>query len=733
MAGPLDLRGRAVISDVATGTLNAIKGRLDAIGASAKRISTGQYLGNVAHSIQRHSAQIAGATTAAGLGIRSIIDSTRDFNESKFGYGFARLTDHIKDGRLDVGAWRKDMDGMARSVIATSKQFGSLPAVTMKAREEVEKLGFKGDEAQSIFGAALALHLSEPTALASGEAAKYMGAVYRAYEKQRNELAQRLGQDANDPKFKEAYIKGLAGKAAVAGAESALGPADIVEGMRQFAPQWAAMGVDYEFALAMLGHGSNFGFRAPELGTAFKSMMTKVINPTADGLKTLNLLGIDRSQFMTSAPVEPVKAAGRINTLLSGALGGKGWRERKMQLSEMLETAYKQGVTGTPEFQEALTQEVLRMLPKGYEGKSDEVMQAVQNATITGQGGVKLPEMIQKMRDQGATVGQIATFFEGRHVARYTPMFQFYEKLIDLHDKIKKTGPEVIDETVKARKESEAGKTDQMYGAWQRLMLALEQTGPVDMAKTAITALFDAIAKLPKDVLAIGSGLAAVAAGIVAIGVAAKSLAWLTGIGSGAAGAGAAGGAGAGAGAGAAAGATAAGGAGLMSRLSGWGGRLLKGASGLSMLYGLIEMRRMADDYANQQWQDIYAKRGQKPPSFSLFGSSAEAAGGGASPLPGPMPGGAWEQDGAAAGPAASQGQMHAAVQAAQDASQQITATFQQIDLTGEGQRIGESLAAGLRSGLASAVAAVEDAGAQISAAASRINLNTGPAMQGAR
>lgn len=726
MAGPLDLRGRAVISDGATGTLNAIKGRLDAIGASAKRISTGQYLGNVAHSIQRHSAQIAGATAAAGLGIRSIIDSTRDFNESKFGYGFARLTDHIKDGRLDVGAWRADMDGMAKSVIATSKQFGSLPAVTMKAREEVEKLGFKGDEAQSIFGAALALHLSEPTALASGEAAKYMGAVYRAYEKQRNELAQKLGQDANDPKFKEAYIKGLAGKAAVAGAESALGPADIVEGMRQFAPQWAAMGVDYEFALAALAHGANYGFRAPELGTAFKSMMTKVINPSADGLKTLNMLKIDRSEFMTSAPVEPVKAAGRINTLLSGALGGKGWRERKMLLTEMLDTAYKQGVTGTPEFQEALTQEVLRMLPKGYEGKSDEVMQAVQNATVTGQGGVKLPELIKRMRDQGATVGQIATFLEGRHVARYTPLFQFYEKLIDTYDKIKKSGPEVIDEAVKARKESEAGKTDQMYGAWQRLMLALENTAPVDAAKSAITGFFDAIAKMPKEVLGVGTGVTAGASLIAGGWVAGKWLSWMRSLGGSAPAAG-------GAGAGAAAGATAAGGAGLMSRLSGWGGRLLKWASGLSMLYGLIEMRRMADDYANQQWQDIYAKRGQKPPSFSLFGSSAEAAGGGASPLPGPMPGGAWEQDGAAAGPVASQGQMHAAVQAAQEAAQQITATFQQIDLTGEGQRIGESLAAGLRSGLASAVAAVEEAGAQISAAASRINLNTGPAMQGAR
>jgi hypothetical protein len=62
---------------------------------------------------------------------------------------------------------------------------------------------------------------------------------------------------------------------------------------------------------------------------------------------------------------------------------------------------------------------------------------------------------------------------------------------------------------------------------------------------------------------------------------------------------------------------------------------------------------------------------------------------------------------------------------------EQMRSALASIDLSADGQRIMETLAAGLRSGIGSAVSAVDEAGAQISAAASRIQLNTGPAMMG--
>lgn len=745
----LDLRGRAVITDGATATLRNIRGQLDAVASSTSRLrAASNAVQSLGANLRNVGAAVGTGAASASFAVKRLIDTTRDFHESKFGYGFARLTDYMKDGRLDMQAWRRDMDATAKASQAAAQKLGTLPEVTMRAREEVEKLGFKGGEAQSIFGAAVGLHLSEPRALASGEAAKYMGAVYRAYAKQREELAAKLGKDAQDPAFVESYIKGLAAKAAVAGAESALGPADVVEGMRQFAPQWAAMGVSYEMGLAALAHGANYGFRAPELGTAFKSMMTKIIKPSAEGLQTLNLLGIDRSQYMTSAPVAPGKAATAINSLLGGALGGKGWHKRKATLQSMLDTAYKSGETGTPEFQEALTQEVMRMLPKGYEGKADEVQKAVSNATMTGQGGVKLFDLIRDLKAKGVTTGQIATVFEGRHVARYTPLFAFYDKMIETATKLHNTDGSVMDAVTEARKNSEAGQNDALSGSWQNLMIKLRESGGViDAVIQAVTKMNNALANLPNAVTTalVGAGVLGSAAiggavglkALRSLGLGGKTPALVPTASQAASGRMIAGMAAAGAG-----------GAGWLSRVGlrgglAGGGKLLSRMFWPAMLLGSLYG-------AGSSGYDAYAKGqgGFEIIKRALLGAlmidgqfnDTGAAGGGRRAFAGHeslaaviASKRAQASLTAPAGAGAAGGESTSVASDTLAAVEQMRAELAAVDLTGDGQRIGASLAAGLRSSLADAVSAVREAGASIRAEASKIQLNTGPAMGGAR
>lgn len=758
MAGPLDLRGRAIISDGASQTLRTIRGNLDGVANSATRLQrTLNGVQTLGAQARKAAAGIAGGTAAAGGVVSQVIDKTKAFNEAKFGYGFARITDFIKDGKLDLAGWKKEMNDAADKAKVAARAFGTLPQVTMKAREEVEKLGFHGKESESIFGAALGLHLSEPSGLASGEAAKYVGAVYRAYTKEREELAKRVGKDAEDADFKDAYIKGLAAKAAVAGAESALGPAEIVEGMRQYAPQWAGMGVDYNFALAMLAHGSNFGFRAPELGTAFKSMMTKIINPTDAGLRTLNALGIDRTKFMTQAPADPAKAAGQLNSLLGGQLySGKGGRAEKLRIRGMLEEAYRSGTTGTPEFQQHLTRHALGLLGKGWEGRAGEVEQAVANATITGQGGVNMPGMLKALRDAGATVGQIATIFEGRHIARYTPTFQHYEKLIELYEKLQATDGSVIDAVVEGRRESEAGKTDRLSGSWEELMVALEQSGGiVDRIKTSVTDLNNALAGLPQGAL---TALTGAILGLAALGGVGMTLATLRGVG----GALGIGGAAAGA-AGAASrmrGLPGALGTGLLYALPGVGnalavhsllqsgGGLLKalryGAPlragmlipGLGTAFALASLAASAYGGWSKYKETGSVLEGVKEGTgwnalqglFGwMFGSQADAA-----PAGGPggvtLPGVTVNQGGPDAGGPA--GGMEQNVMAA---IERMRSAASGLDLGAEGQRAGDSFVNGLAGALDRGVAVVEAAGARMHAAAGAIQLNTGPAMGGAR
>lgn len=744
MAGPLDLRGRVVVSDGATATLNRIKGSLDAVGASTKRLTTtSTYLGNISRSlgvgaqrVHKHAVALSGAAAGVGVGLGGIIASTREFNESKFGYGFARITDFIKDGRLDLQGWKKDMDATAQSTRRAAKDFGTTADVTMKAREETEKLGFKGREAESIFGAALGLHLSEPSALASGEAAKYMGAVYRAYEKQRQQLAARIGADANDPKFVDAYIKGLAGKAAVAGAESALGPADIVEGMRQFAPQWAAMGIPYEFALAALGHGSNYGFRAPELGTAYKSMINKIINPTSAGLGILNNLKIDRQQFFKAGAVEPGKAATTLNSLLSGSLyTGKGGAKNKTAIRAMLDKAYKDGSITSPDFQERLTQRVGGMLGKPWAGRAQEIHQAVANATLNATGDVDLPRYLKSLRDAGATVGQIATIFEGRHISRNMPIFQFYEKLIALYDKLQGVDGGVMDAVVEGRKATEAGSTDQLFGAWKELMLAMQDTGVIETAKNALIGIANALRALPPDVVKYGTGLVLLAGGISALGLAVTGampiLAGLKALGL-------LGAAGVAAGAGAVlGGATRAGGflgpaavgAPIMGAGAAAGAGVAAKRAGLRLIPGLGWVI-LAGGAAYGGYQS-YAKGGDwwdivKGSTLGAVGMSPAEAAGAPSGIPNPADAMSSLPE---AGPAGAVSQQTAAIRA------QLAA----VDLTGDGQRIMSTLEAGIRAGMAGVLAAMDQTVSGIrdraaaAASAGRVNLNTGPTMSGAR
>lgn len=703
MASPLDLRGRAVISDGASATLNTIKGKLDSVYASARKLGSVQYLDNVNRSINRAADRATAAYQRAAQPIKSIIDQTKDFNEANFGYGFARITDYIKDGKLDLQGLRVDMDAAAKAAVEASKAYSTLPKVTMKAREEVEKLGFKGDTSKSVFEAAMGLHTSEPTALAAGEAAKYVGAVYRAYDKEKKALAEKLGKDADDPEFNRMFIKGLAGKAAVAGAESALGPADVVEGMRQFAPQWAAMGIDYDFALAMLAHGSNFGFRAPELGTAFKSMVTRINNPTAQGLGVLNRAGINLNDYRAATPAAPDKAANQLGSLLLGApYAGKGGMAFKQQIKEQLDFAHRNGLTATPEFQNEITNQIMGRLGPGWAGRIDEVRQSVSNATMTSGGGLQLGPLLKKMVDSGLSVGEIATTFEGRHIARYTPTFQAWEKMIELYTRVQNSGGEVLDATVEARKASEAGKTDAMSGAWERLMIALDRTAVVDTAKTSITGLLDTVSSLGSAANELTAGLIGVAG---AIGVALAAAKMLPGAAAGAgAGAGATGGAGAAAGA-----ATAAARGSRIPRWLRWGG-------GLGAIGWLAEHVAEQNDpkYALDRWnrlrpeQQSQARQAGIDKSWGLDGMMREADSlGGYSPA-----------------------------QVVREGGEQTKAA---LDETASGVRTG---GAAIAEAMQSAAAQIAAAASSFAAAASRaysipsssaVNLNTGPNMRPAQ
>lgn len=675
----------------------------------------------------------AGTATAAGIGLYGFINATREFNESKFGYGFARITDYIKDGKLDTAAWKADMDRTAMTARNMAKQVGSTADVAMKAREEVEKLGFSGDEAKSIWTAALGLHLTESDALSSGDAAKFMGTIYRAYEKQRAALAKKIGADANDPGFIDAWIKGMAGKAAVAGAESALGPADLVEGMRQFAPQWAQLGMSPEFAMAALAHGSNYGFRAPELGTAFKSMASRVIKPTPEGQRFMNALHIDRTKFMNTDAADPTRAYGTLNSLLGGSVA----KYKKYILRDLID-AQKKGVTGSAGFQEFLSNKIAKLTGRRTEQDLQEIQMAVANSTLSSGGQVDLAGLIKELVDKKAGPAALMSIFEGKHYARGTPMFEFYDKMYALFEKLNKVDGSIVDSVIEGRKDTEAGTADQLAGAWKELLLSMQDTGVIETVKNAMIGLADVLRSIPTGaVKALTWGLLGLA-GL-------KGLATLGG------------------------GAVAMGGAGYagatwLARMLGLGGAGAAGATALKFGMGPWKPNSAAAKIANQRLLFRLSRAGLASDAMvagmSAAGAGATAGGAvgkgllrraGAMIIPGlgwvmlgtsaatgayaaykdyQKTGSAWSaakafgwgfltmgmggEANAAEGGAEQQPDQQAqdVSTVARQAAEQIRATFSGLNLTAEGQRIIESLAAGMRAGIPAVQAAASSAAA---------------------
>jgi hypothetical protein len=731
--GLANLKGRVVIDNAASPALQQIKRDLDAIASSSKRINfagLNSFAANATRSLQHQldrmqkmAAPGSAALAGAGLGVRGVIEQTKDFNEAKFGYGFARLSDYLKDGKFDLQAWRAEMDKTAKEVQAKAKEVGTLPAYVMKAREEVEKLGFKGNESSSIYDAALGLHLSEPQKLATGQAAQFMGAVYRAFEGERKKTAARLGKDAEDPEFVRSYIQGLAAKAAIAGAESALGPSDVVEGMRQYAPQWAGLGISYDFSLAALAHGANYGFRAPELGTAYKSMAMKAIKPTAEGMRWYNRLGIDRSKYMDMDVADPKRATNQLDALLGNALG----KNNKQWLEQQLIVAQKTGATTSPEFRGQLINNLEKRLGRGWVGRRAELESAYDDAFLAPtkfkEGG--FDGLIREIIKSKAGPAALGTMFEGRHIARNDPMFSFYDKMYALFEKIQGIDGSFMDAVLAGRKSSEAGKTSALQGSWENLMIQIEQSGGIiDKVKESITSFNQSLAAMPAGALTTAAGAITALAGLGVVGAAVKAApvvgagaraAWsMTGIP---------------ALAGTAVGVY--GGAKVAGKVNGLfgAGAASAGAGGVLGVVRRLVPAIMAG-YVGYEGYQGYQKDG--------WWGAAKAAGWAINPLSIFMPGAANAATPGAAGADA--------IPSLQDAMASLPAATTEIatagtDMAAQIRAVMAEVEAGFRSGTASVVAALDEAAGNIRAAGAaaggggqgplRVPLNTGPTMQG--
>lgn len=502
-----NLTSRLIISliDQASGPARGIVASMRTLHNSA-RTAPFTTMARQANKAGQSLRSFGGSAAAAGFGIYSFVTAMKDWNEAEFGFTFARIPDHFKGLRLDMESLNKDTQGATSASRKLARELGLLPSEVQKARTEVEKVGATGALGDSMWRAALGLTMADKE-MPSDMAAKYLNAMYQSYGKQRQKLMKRMGVDESNQSqvewFNDNWLKSVAAKSGFAAAKSALDPAELVSGARQYAPQWASLGMSPEIVLGALAHGSNFGFMAPELGTAFKSWGNRLVKPTITGLGWMNGLKMDRGKWSDGyGAADPSKATTRLDGLLSNQLyAGKGGKEFRKQIRAELDRGLSEGTTTSPEFQGNLTKTIQKRLGKGWEGRADDVADAVVNATTVAGGDVNIVEFIREGLKKGMTRAAMLEILEGKHVARNTPLFEYFDALVKMIDDLDKLGENHFDAIQEARRKSRAGKMDAMAGAWEEVMISLQDSGVIDTLTNGLRRLAEGISSLSPGTL----------------------------------------------------------------------------------------------------------------------------------------------------------------------------------------------------------------------------------------
>lgn len=763
MAGPLDLRGRVTITNGGSGTLHAIKGDLSAIGAmsgrtAAKTQIVGNALATGAANAKRFAGNV-GLATVGTYGLISAVAKAEEYNRAIFGVGNAALSDNTRRdaaGKVvydfeKVGAAMKDVENVTMSL---TNELGQAPSRLSGIAEVLAKAGFDTEKlAAGTKAVALAAVTDMETPVAAlGEFASVLDTIYKP----------KAGE-----KWGEFFARQL-DIVRVAAGETRLSVGSMMEGLRPFSALYSILGNDEVSNAALLMAGVRKGGEATEIGHTLKMDAVRFLNMTAQQARVFNDLGLRRKDYSDTANIDPIKAVANLaRTFRSAEIKG-GYRA---ELETAFEKAQRGGYMDDPEFLGKIRDQIARRgkIDTSNENSRDAFEEQFTNSVFGSGMRVNMPKLFLDMIAKGATPGQWATMYDQRRIGSNMQIKEglqdFYKEFID---KLSMADGSGLGATQTIFDQSNFGALMRWQAMWEKFQIGLANSGGLQTFLSGITKAFEVLGSLPKGVTDI-----AAAAGVLAVALAPLSFAFrglagmarvlkaalaFAGIGraAGAAGAGMAGlfatgataagvtkagqmvakgmsaaGAaattkavgdamikGMSAGALASTGASAAGKLGWLGKL---GGRLVPGL-GAGLMIGGAGWSAYDSWQRGEGWGDMakHAAWG----AIGLDSAPANAAEG-----PGAAPMDAAASDGASGVQASSQ----EAVAAAQTAANEIRQAFASIDLAAEGQRMMASLASGIRAGGAQAVAAANDVAAQVRAAGSRVQLNTGPAMQPAR
>ncbi|MBL8844813.1 MAG: phage tail tape measure protein [Hyphomicrobium zavarzinii] len=486
----MDLRANAIITavDRFSGPVGRMAGALNALTTVSNRA------GAIAQSARRVGQAMTGPM-AIGLG--AVIASTQEFEKKALGLRIATIADAMdRFGNIDHSRIARDAEALKQSSLATSEMLGVSPTGLIEAAEAAAKMGIALKQADAIMRTSAILNMIDPE-VGYGTSSELLGT---------------LGLQFRAPQGAEDYAKWITAtgdKVAMTASATRTSVGRIQDGLRQFSGVFATFGASVDQTLAVLGGMVQGGLLDEESGTALKSAALRFIKPTFEGLSSMTAIGIDRRKYMDLTGADPYRATNQLMRMFTGYLG----KDEKSYLLDELQKAQKEGKGADPEFIDRIAAYINKRT--GSKETLEDTYLKVLN-TITSSGGrvdiyKYLDDIAQKVKDGEISDSQLATIFEGRHIARMKTLFNMWDGQVErLLDILNRTQGQGLDAALQEYQGSAFGRWEMALASLSRAAIRLRESEGITSLVNSLGNLASAIASMPKGAIeAIGYTVAA--------------------------------------------------------------------------------------------------------------------------------------------------------------------------------------------------------------------------------
>lgn len=437
-----------------------------------------------------------GFTLPAALGIAAVLREAKEFSKFELGVSIAQIDDKALSAADGFEKIKKNTKEIKGHVLDIAKQIGVSPTRLMAGAEAITKMGIDGKVAPEYAKFAARLGMADPT-FAIENAAEFLGVMGKVWQFPADATAhtQRLETTAN--------------RLALAANKSRLSVGSLEEGVRQFAPLSAALGVSESDTYSLLAGGVNAGFGATEIGTALKSTLIRFTKPNRDAYGIYQQLGIDRNKFIDFSAASPEKVMGILGSQNPGVFSPK----ERQKLLKQLRAGSAAGLMNDPGFTDKFLGQLYTAAGATTEEDRDRLTEGYLQAVNQGGGNVKLVELFAELKKKGVSLPQLSTMFEGRHAARLMAMISHIDDIKELSKILTEAGPLTLEKINELYNDSLYGQLEQTAAAWERLTITMADTGVFRTVTEVFHDLSEALASMdPETVSLLTKGIMGMAA-----------------------------------------------------------------------------------------------------------------------------------------------------------------------------------------------------------------------------